>query len=80
VGSVLYEEAVCACDGGRLVVETIHGYSGSEPWGTRTLDKLGLPLLDIFVASSAEREIGYLLEGDRQAVLGVVVGEGSARP
>ena len=80
VGSVLYEDGVCACDGGRLVVETIHGYSGGEAWGSRTLDQLGLPLLDIFVASSTEREIGYLLEGDRLAVLGVVAGEGSTRP
>ena len=80
VGSVLYEEGVCACDGGRLVAETIHGYSGGEAWGSRTLNELGLPLLDIFLASSAEREIGYLLEGDRQTVLGVVAGEGSARP
>jgi adenylyltransferase/sulfurtransferase len=79
VGSVLYEEGACACDGQQRVVETIHGYSGCETWGNRTLAQLGLPLLDIFVARSSHREIGYLPEGDRPAVLGVVVAEGSAQ-
>jgi adenylyltransferase/sulfurtransferase len=77
VGSVLYEEGACSCDGLQRVVETIHGYTGSESWGKRKLTELGLPLLDIYVARSAEREIGYLLEGDRAAVLGVVAMEGS---
>jgi adenylyltransferase/sulfurtransferase len=77
VGSVLYEEGACSCDGRQRVVETIHGYSGSEAWGNRKLTELGLPLLDIYMARSAEREIGYLPEGDRAAVLGVVVMEGS---
>ncbi len=77
VGSVLYDEGACSCDGQQRVVETVHGYSGSEAWGSRKLTELGLPLLDIFVARSADREIGYLPEGDRQTVLGGVVAEGS---
>jgi adenylyltransferase/sulfurtransferase len=79
VGSVLYEEGACSCDGQQRVVETIHGYTGSEAWGDRKLTELGLPLLDIIVARSAERELGYLPEGDREAVLGVVGAEGSTR-
>jgi len=75
VGSVLYDEGACSCDGQQRVVETIHGYTGSEAWGSRKLTELGLPLLDIFVARSSEREIGYLPEGDRAAVLGVAGAE-----
>ncbi len=80
VGSVLYEEGPCSCSGQRRVVETIHGYNGSEAWGSRRLTEIGLPLLDIFVARSNEREIGYLLEGDREAVLGAVAAGGSGLP
>jgi adenylyltransferase/sulfurtransferase len=79
VGSVLYEEGPCSCDGQQRVVETIHGYMGNEAWGNRKLTELGLPLLDIYVARSAEREIGYLPEGDSQTVLGVAAAEGSAK-
>lgn len=75
VGSMHYDEGTCAHCGVQRVVETIHGYNGSEGWGDRRLNELGLPLLDIFVARSAEREIGYLPDGDRIAVLGVVATE-----
>jgi len=83
VGSVRYAEGACACDGQPRVVETLHGYSGgltgTEAWGSRRLTELGLPLFDIFTARSAEREIGYLLEGDSPAVLGKLAAEGNAR-
>jgi molybdopterin/thiamine biosynthesis adenylyltransferase len=72
VGGVTYEEGACPCDGHRRVVETIHSFSGMEPWGGRVLSEIGLPLFDVFTARSAEREIGYLMEGDRVAVLGVL--------
>lgn len=80
VGSVRYEEGACSRDGQQRVVETMHGYTGSEAWGSRKLSELGLPLMDIYVARSSSREIGYLLEGDRAAVLGAVAEEGSAKP
>ena len=51
-------------------VATLHNYSGSEPYGARTLDQLGLPLFDVFTARSAEGEIGYLIAGDREEILG----------
>lgn len=76
VGSVRFEEGACSCDGKQRVIETMHGFTGSEPWGDRKLSELGLPLLDIYVARSADREIGYLPEGDRDAVLGLVAEEG----
>lgn len=77
VGSVLYDEGACSSDGHQRVVETIHGYIGGEAWGERKLSEIGLPLLDIIVARCAERELGYLPDGDRHAVLGVVAAEGS---
>ena len=52
------------------VVKTIHGYDGSEDFGGRTLDKLGLPLFDVFTVRTAEREKAYLMAGDKNAVLG----------
>jgi adenylyltransferase/sulfurtransferase len=80
VGSIHYDEGVCSRCGMQRVVETIHGYNGSESWGSRTLNNLGVPLLDIFVARGVEREIGYLLEGDRERVLGVVAADKGPQP
>ncbi len=76
VGSVSYDEGVCPSDGRRRVVETIHSFTGTEAWGDRCLSRIGLPDFDVYLARSAEREIGYLMEGDRDAVLGKT---GSAR-
>ena len=58
------------CDGQRRVVETIHGYSGSGAWGSASSPSSGCRCWISCVARSAEREIGYLPEGDRKAVLG----------
>jgi adenylyltransferase/sulfurtransferase len=69
VGSIAFAEGRCAKDGQMRAVVTIHNYSGSEPYGARTLDQLGLPLFDIFTARSAEREIAYLIAGDREEIL-----------
>jgi molybdopterin/thiamine biosynthesis adenylyltransferase len=70
VGSIAFEEGRCKVDGQMRTVETIHSYSGSEPYGTRTLDQLGLPLFDVFTARSAGSEMGYLIAGDREKILG----------
>jgi len=69
-GSISFAQGKCPKDGQMRTVETIHGYSGSESYGARSLDQLGLPLFDVFTARSAEREIGYLIAGDREAILG----------
>jgi adenylyltransferase/sulfurtransferase len=69
-GSIRYEEGKCPRDGRPRIVETIHSYTGAEEWGTRSLTELGLPRFDMFVARSGDREIGYLIEGDRDEVLG----------
>jgi len=71
VGSIRYEEGRCPRDGQMRVVKTIHSYSGSESFGGRTLDKIGLPLYDVFSVRSEEAEKAYLIAGDKAAVLGV---------
>jgi len=70
VGSVSYEAGRCSSDGNMRVVQAVHSYDGSQSYGTRKLGELGLPRFDIFTARSADREIGYLLNGDAECVLG----------
>jgi hypothetical protein len=70
VGSISFEEGRCPKDGQMRTVETIHNYSGGEAYGARTLDRLGLPLFDVFTARGAESELGYLIAGDGEKILG----------
>jgi len=70
VGKVTYAQGRCTADGQMRAVITVHSYSGTESYGNRTLDQLGLPLFDVFSARSNEREIAYLMAGDQKAVLG----------
>ena len=70
VGKVTYAQGRCTADGQMRAVITVHSYSGTESYGNRTLDHLGLPLFDVFSARSNEREIAYLMAGDQKAVLG----------
>lgn len=70
VGKVTYTQGRCPVDGQMRAVITMHSYSGTEAYGNRTLDQLGLPLFDVFSARSDEREIAYLIAGDQKAVLG----------
>jgi molybdopterin/thiamine biosynthesis adenylyltransferase len=70
VGSIAFEQGRCPKDGQMRTVETIHNYSGSEAYGARTLDQLGLPLFDVFTARSGESERGYLIAGDAEEILG----------
>ncbi|HLW54934.1 MAG TPA: ThiF family adenylyltransferase [Candidatus Angelobacter sp.] len=70
VGSVPYARGKCPQCGDVRAVITAHSYNGTESFGGRPLDGLGLPLFDVFVARSAERELAYLLAGDARIVLG----------
>lgn len=70
VGTIAYARGRCAADGQMRAVITAHSYSGTEPFGDRTLDRLGLPLFDVFAVRSAERELAYLIAGDEKEVLG----------
>jgi molybdopterin/thiamine biosynthesis adenylyltransferase len=72
IGSISYQAGVCPHDGSRRVVAAVHSYSGSESFGRRKLNVLGLPPFDIYAARSSTREIGYLMEGDASAVLGAL--------
>jgi adenylyltransferase/sulfurtransferase len=69
VGSVAYSRGRCPADGQMRSVVAAHSYSGTESFGERTLDQLGLPLFDVFTARTADREIAYLIAGDEKTVL-----------
>jgi adenylyltransferase/sulfurtransferase len=75
VGSVSYEAGRCPGDGHMRVVRAIHNFDGSQPFARRKLSQLGLPPFDVYVARSSAGEIGYLPDGDRQAVLGPLAKE-----
>jgi hypothetical protein len=75
VGALRFEQGACPSDGHMRIVHTAHSFSGTEAFGGRTLDQLGLPRFDIFLARSATREMAYLLDGDRETVLGPLVKE-----
>jgi len=68
-GSVRFEDAKCKKDGRMRSVITLHSYAGELDLGRRKLSQLGLPTLDVFVARSGEREVGYIPYGDAPAVL-----------
>jgi adenylyltransferase/sulfurtransferase len=70
VGSIRYEEGRCPKDGQMRVVKTIHNYSGRESFGGRTVDKIGLPLFDVFSVRTGDAEKAYLIGGDRDMVIG----------
>jgi molybdopterin/thiamine biosynthesis adenylyltransferase len=70
LGTVAYGRGRCpSCEQMRTVV-TAHSFTGTESFANRTLDQMGLPRFDAFVARSTEREIDYLIGGDAAAVLG----------
>lgn len=70
VGTVPYAHGKCPACGQMRAVITAHSYTGTETFGERALDRLGLPLFDVFTARSPEREIAYLIAGDQKEVLG----------
>jgi adenylyltransferase/sulfurtransferase len=70
VGAVTAEQGRCPSDGRLRAVTAIHGYTGVEHYGSRTLSALGLPPWDVYAARSGDREIAYLLSGDEASVLG----------
>jgi hypothetical protein len=70
VGMVGAEQGKCPRDGQMRAVVPIHSFSGVEAFGSRKLNRLGLPLFDIFTARSSSGEISYLLADDREQILG----------
>lgn len=73
-GAVAYARGQCPACGQMRAVITVHGYTGAESFGERSLDRVGLPPFDVFTARSAERELAYLIAGDGPAVLGELAG------
>ena len=71
-GTVSEEAGKCtACsDHPMRKLELVNKYTGKEDFGDRTLDAIGLPLLDLFIGRSMQGEVAYLMMGDRSSVLG----------
>jgi molybdopterin/thiamine biosynthesis adenylyltransferase len=70
MASIPAAAARCPKDGQMRTVLSLHSYSGTEDFGSRKLDHLGLPLFDLFIARHGERELGYIPYGDAPLVLG----------
>jgi adenylyltransferase/sulfurtransferase len=68
-GTVSVDQGKCPVDGDAMEVMAIHGFSGKESYGNRTVSTLGLPPYDVFVARSRNREMQIVMEGDRKVVL-----------
>jgi hypothetical protein len=75
LGSIPFERAKCKNDGHLRTVVALHLYAGEAELGGRQLSKLGLPLLDVFVARTGPREIAYIPYGDASQVLGALACE-----
>jgi hypothetical protein len=78
VGAISYEQGKCPNDGKIREVNVVHNFTGIEPFGNLTLDRIGLPRFDIFTARTASSEIHYLIGGDAGEVLGPLVNDGTA--
>jgi len=70
VGTLSADQGKCPVDGEMCEVVTIHGFSGKEPYGNKTVSSIGLPAYDVFVARSKEREIQILMSADHASVFG----------
>jgi len=70
VGAVSFAQGPCPKDGNMRIVKTLSGFRGEPELAGRMLDKLGLPLWDIFTARSHDEEKSYCVAGDSVAVLG----------
>ena len=75
LGSVPFTRAKCVNDEQLRTVVSLHSYSGEEELGSRPLSALGLPLFDIFIARTSNREIAYIPYGDAPRVLGPLASE-----
>ncbi|PKL46309.1 MAG: molybdopterin biosynthesis protein MoeB [Candidatus Riflebacteria bacterium HGW-Riflebacteria-2] len=73
LGRVSDADAVCPDCGKQRFPIMSHQFDGSEPWPDMTLAKFGIPDFDVFIGSDGERQIYYLLNGDRQRILGPLV-------
>ena len=75
VGSIPASKGPCPADGTPRQVITIHGYSGVEGFGSRSIAELGLPPFDVFTARCTDRDIHVLIDGDKAAVLGLLAAD-----
>jgi adenylyltransferase/sulfurtransferase len=70
VGAVSMERARCSKDGTTRAVTAIHNFTGTESYGGRQLNELGLPLWDVYVARAGAAEMAFLISGDAPSIVG----------
>lgn len=75
VGSIPFAQAKCSADGQLRTVILLHTFSGEPELRDRPLSRLGLPLLDAFIARANDEEIAFIPYGDAPRVLGALVAE-----
>lgn len=49
-----------------------HQFDGSEPWQDLSLAAMGIPPFDVIIGRNGDQQKFYLLDGDRQEVLGLL--------
>lgn len=70
LGKVRESEAVCPECGEQRFPMLSHQFDGSEPWQHLTFAELGVPPFDVFIGRAGEQQKFFLLDGDRDSVLG----------
>lgn len=78
--AVTEREALCSACGARRVPRLYHALSGGEAALRRTLAELGVPPWDVLVGRAGDDTVGFVLDGDRTAVLGDGGGVQEDRP
>lgn len=76
LGNVKESAAICPnCKKPRFPI-LAHQFDGSEPWQQMTLAELGVPAFDVFLGRDGENQKTWLLNGDREKLLGTLSGKG----
>lgn len=73
VGTLSSKKGICPKDGKMKEVVTIHNYTGKEPFGEKTINEIGLPDYDIFIARSQNHQLQLLIEGDHDRIFNKIV-------
>ena len=70
LGDVKEKDAICPKCGQQRFPMLTHRFDGSEPYQNKTLAELAIPPFDVFIGHKDEERKYYLLNGDRNEILG----------
>ena len=73
VGTLSSKKGICPKDGKMKEVITIHNYTGKESFGEKTINEIGLPEYDIFIARSQNHQLQLLIAGDHDRIFNKMV-------